>query len=266
MTDMEYIATSVPQEQETLVTLVQRQAFRYRYAYARSADSRAAEDNGQDFLTIRENANRLAFALCDGVGQSFMGDLGARILGQAMVDWFWAIPSGNITADNVQADVKALLHTLTTPASEQIQALVLPETLPDMVREVLEKKRSLGSESMFAAGVIDMPASQLTCAWMGDMRIRLWGKHQERTAELGNHFDTAERWSSRRGTVGDVHAFVTPLATIDRFVVYSDGLAQLDTGMSDSPDNASLDATIEQAGMMPASDDISFFELWTIKG
>lgn len=262
---MEYLSTSVPQEQETLITLVQRQAFRYRYAYARSADSRTAEDRGQDFLIIRENAKRLAFALCDGVGQSFMGDLGARILGQAMVDWFWAIPSGNTTADNVQADVKALLHTLTTPASEEIQALALPDTLPEMVREVLEQKRSLGSESMFAAGVVDISASQLTCAWMGDSRIRLWDKHQERTEELGIHFNTAERWSSRRGAIGEVHAFVTPIATVERLVVYSDGLAQFDTSMAESPDNASLDATIEQAGMMPTSDDISFFELWPVR-
>jgi len=76
MTDETFITLS--QERETQVTAQQRRAFGYRYAYSRSADSRVHQDQGEDYLAIHENSRRLVFALCDGVSQSFYGNLAAR--------------------------------------------------------------------------------------------------------------------------------------------------------------------------------------------
>ena len=60
-----------------------------RYLYSRSADSVAQETSGQDYLAFRYDEERVTFALCDGVGQSFMGELAARFLGERLVDWLW---------------------------------------------------------------------------------------------------------------------------------------------------------------------------------
>ena len=75
----------VSQEQDTPVIAEQRRVYGYRYAYNRSADSQAHHDKGQDYLTFHENGKRLVFALCDGVSQSFYGDLAAYLLGDALV-------------------------------------------------------------------------------------------------------------------------------------------------------------------------------------
>lgn len=77
----------VPQGWESWVQVVRGQALAYRFAYARSADTRASGDVGQDYLAVREGPQTLVFALCDGVSQSFYGDLAARYLGDALVAW-----------------------------------------------------------------------------------------------------------------------------------------------------------------------------------
>ena len=72
---------SLSQSSETAVQTAQRDVFAYRCAYRRSADTRTTDDLGQDYLTFYERENTFAFALCDGVSQSFYGGLAARMLG-----------------------------------------------------------------------------------------------------------------------------------------------------------------------------------------
>ncbi|PJF34425.1 MAG: hypothetical protein CUN49_15725, partial [Candidatus Thermofonsia Clade 1 bacterium] len=57
------------------------------YLYDRSRDSQQAGARGQDFIAFCGNEKRLAFAICDGVSQSFYGDLAARFLGEKLVAW-----------------------------------------------------------------------------------------------------------------------------------------------------------------------------------
>lgn len=251
--------------------LVQARPFSLRYAYARSFDTRAADDPGQDYLTFRYNDQAVLFALCDGVSQSFYGDLAALYLGDALLNWLGNSLGLTLDAPTLASSLTSLLHDLTGPATEVVERHSLPESIPAMLRDVLEEKRALGSESTFICGRIDLPGTEIpqgrvVLAWMGDSRLRLWRPDGELTKELGNTFKTEQRWSSRRGPVGgDPHFFVGPLTQeghrIDRLVAYSDGLSSLDRHGPSLP-NLALQDLIDQSGQAATSDDISFLEVW----
>ncbi len=263
----------IDQTQETSVTARQRARFGYRYAYARSADSRAGGDPGQDYLVLREDGVRLAFALCDGVGQSFYGDLAARYLVDALVAWLTNEVPVTMEETVLKAALAAYLQALTGPATEMVAAHVLPVGIPSMLRDVLEQKRRLGSESMFVCGRLDLPCAEypegrLILAWMGDSRLRIWGPQGERTPKWVRGGNSAERWSTRRGLVnGEPHVIVLPVSfrgrpRVQSVMAYSDGLALLDR-YSSPPSDAELSDLIDRAGKLPTSDDISFVEVWT---
>lgn len=264
--------TRIDQNRETPVQIVRGQSLAYRYAYARSADTRKANDVGQDYLAFGQDNATFIFALCDGVSQSFYGDLAARLLGDAVLAWLNdGLPPG-LDREAIRAALAARLHALTASATEQVQRRPLPEDIPPMLRDVLEQKRGMGSESTFICGRIDLPGPQfpqgrVVLAWMGDSRLRLWGPGGERSADLGGEFKTEQRWSSRRGLVGNgPHVFAEPLEqngrrTLLGLMAYSDGLGALDR-YTRPPSNFALQDLIDRAGEAAVSDDISFLEIW----
>lgn len=251
----------LPQTHETAALVIAGESFHLQVAYARSADSRASDDLGQDYLSVRQDGDRLAFVLCDGVSQSFVGDLAARVLGEAMLKWLWQLDAETIQAQVLQEACHQYLQELSPTVAPQVTNYSLPGDLPPMLREVLERKRELGSETTFSAGLLDVAADKLLLVWLGDSRIRLWDRQRECTADLGDTFLTQERWSTHRGPIGKVHVFTTNLKDIKRVVAYSDGLAVMDRGLNDSLTMRSLDAVIAEAGDAPTSDDISFLEV-----
>jgi hypothetical protein len=262
----------IPQIHETAVQLNRGSDFAYRYAYARSADTRLADDTGQDYLTFRRDGQTFIFALCDGVSQSFYGDLAARFLGDSLLAWVGDGLPANLNRVTIRSVLTEYLQALTPSATELVQQRPLPEDIPAMLRDVLEQKRGMGSESTFVCGRIDLPTPQfpqgrIVFAWMGDSRLRLWGPDGERSGDLGGEFKTEQRWSSRRGPVGgEPHVFVISLEQDGRRVLfglmaYSDGLSSLDR-RTRSPSNFALQDLIDQAGKAATSDDIAFLEVW----
>lgn len=214
---------SLPQAHDTPGVEVERERYRLRYAYVRAPDARDADEPGQDYLQIVADGRHIAFALCDGVSQSFFGDIAARLLGNALANWF-CTPAG------VEGWLESRLSQLTRPAAERVSAVTLPTGLSPLVTSVLEHKRALGSESMFVAGSVDFDRNTLTLGWMGDSRLRVWDAvGRELTQDLGNaQLDGSERWSTSRGSVGRPHLACTALSNVLRVAAYSDGLAHLD--------------------------------------
>jgi hypothetical protein len=236
------------------------------WGYARSTDTREAGETGQDYLTFCSDAKSLRFALCDGVSQSFYGELAARCVGDALMDWFRERPAGG--------DLAARLTALTGPGTDLVRACTLPAGLPPILTRVLEQKRSIGSEAMFAAGRLDLPAPDvpdglLSVARMGDCRLRVWeadasGYESERLGTWLGQALTEQRWSTARGLVGggpNLHEI--PLADpgqgcrITAVLLYSDGLAGLDT-FATPPTPQQLADMAAQAGADPGSDDLAF--------
>ena len=148
----------VPQDRETPVQFMRDSVFAHRWAYARSAETMAAGDVGQDYLTLRHDDRKFVFALCDGVSQSFYGNIAACVLGSALVAWLWNdLPlSGDDAA--IGSALNNRLLSLTTPATQLVKKYPLPTNLANMHREVLEQKRDLGSDSTF----VPFPASEGT--------------------------------------------------------------------------------------------------------
>ncbi len=251
------------QERESQVESRQGPRFGCRYAYARSADTQSSGDRGQDYVTLVIDETRLAFALCDGVSQSFVGDLAARLLGDALLEWLWTKLNVNQDEAAITEGLVALLRQLTQSATEQVKTYTLSPNIVPMVRGVLEQKRALGSESTFVCGVVDTAAGQLFVAWMGDSRLRLWGEGGEWVDRLDpNTFQTRERWSSRDGPVGELHVARLSLQGLVSVVVYSDGLAVLEDRAVPALSEQEIDDVIAAAKQNPKSDDVSFVEIW----
>lgn len=255
---------AVDPTKETSVQVEKRPLFNYRYAYARSADSKSSNDTGQDYLTLFEDENTILFALCDGVSQSFFGDLAARFLGQALIKWLGS--TAPTSTDNYCNTLHKYLTSLTQSASQYITQFAIPGEIPAMLKDVLEEKRAFGSESTFVCGRVDfpkdsLPNGRLMLAWMGDSRLRLWGNGHEQSQVLGNTFHTDQRWSTRRGPVGGrPNCFVSSLSGVNRIVAYSDGLTVFDSYQA-LPDNNTVNKVITDSQNQPQSDDIAFLEI-----
>lgn len=260
---------SLPQDRETPVCTVVGDKLSYRYAFARSNDCRTAGDWGQDYLSLHYGNDVAVFALCDGVSQSFFGEIAARYLGDTLVDWFSSRLPGVTEPAAIREALEQKLHDAVPEAAELVAAYQLPADLPEMLRAVLEDKRKIGSESTFVSGRIDLPgrdfpAGRAVFAWLGDSRLRIWNAYDEMSSTLGGEFKTMQRWSSRRGTIGSVvHVFVGEITGpqgIKRVLAYSDGLSSLD-GITALMDGRQLQACIEREGELPTSDDIAVVEI-----
>lgn len=239
-----------------------RQGYGYRFMFARSAESQANGDPGQDFLAYREEGSRLAVVLCDGVSQSFYGDLAARFLGKRLLDWLWALEPGDEEALRMQ--LLNFLAGLVPEAAREVAAVQLPASLPQMLVQVLEEKRALGSETMFTAALFDRAYGRVVLASLGDMRTRVWSATgREITVSLGEKHDSSQRWSTLMGPKGQPRVKILDLRAISSLVLYSDGLASMDDSSVNTISNAILSRAIQQTFLDPKSDDISFFEIRT---
>lgn len=237
----------------------------YRYGYLRSADSAGADENGQDYIAFIEDDARISFALCDGVSQSFFGDLAAKYLGNSLVDWFWALRSAFPSHVRLNTDLRQHLQQITDESSRLVAEYVLPENLAAMHRYVLEKKRGMGSETTFVAGYIHTGLKRIFLCWMGDSRLRLWDAKGELTEEIlgKDAFLTRERWSTCQGAIGELHTVEFCYTDDIRLIAYSDGGARLDERISQgTPSSRTLDKVIQESRLLPSSDDVSLLEIW----
>lgn len=256
------VTLALPQDAETPPTSRLRAEFCYQVAYARSADSRRSGEPGQDYVAVSEDGQRLAFALCDGVGQSFMGEFASRLLGDELIRWLHDQASPDTTAEVLAAQLKQALDELTVVASRQLEQLPLRADLAPMVREVLQMKRSEGSESTFVAGLVDPAADRAILIWAGDSRLRVWGADgASRFATLAEAARPA-RWSTRRGVIGSIQVYSGPLHALTSLCAYSDGLSVLDSRAVAPRADAEIAALIAAAWSSTTNDDISLVQVW----
>ena len=232
--------------------------------YARSRDSREADAPGQDFIAYGYDEGHIAFAVCDGVSQSFFGDLAARFLGERLVDWLAALlddPDDAVTLEAFGARLDQALRAWTAEANARVAAMPISEGLPPLVREALARKRDHGSEAMFVAGLVDMARGQVLLGWLGDMGLRLWDWHGAPVELPGAVWETRERWSSRVGPKpGAPRVALVPLAGVSRIAAFSDGLGSRASEL-DALSLDGLDALARELDAAPASDDISILDI-----
>jgi serine/threonine protein phosphatase PrpC len=248
--------TDTPARREVLPGLV------LTYIFDRSRDSKKNNAPGQDFICYAHNDDCLAFAVCDGVSQSFYGDIAARYIGEHLVTWLAGTTISNDEAFAAELDQK--LNAWVEDGNALVQAKQLKPSLPPMLKDALERKRENGSEAMFIAGRIDLKAKQLALCWMGDMQFWLWDKHGA-AMETEAVSETKDRWSSRIGpksgaTHGSAYSMVKSLRGITRLTVHSDGIGSRTDALR-TISLASLDQLVIDLGAAPASDDVSIFDV-----
>ncbi len=261
----------VSQFKELPASLICNGKFFYRIAYSRSAESSQNEESGQDYLTVREDGERLAFSVCDGVSQSYMGNIGAKILGDCLVNELWDFRSIRFFTEpnhlpKAKANIMVSLFSAARIAKQvlSISNQFITENDNEMLRRaLLEKRDTVGTEGNFAAGIIDKKEQLLFLIWMGDLRIRIYSEEKKSITHLGDPFKSSERWSSKRVLVGELHCQWFSLEEVSSLVVYTDGLNVLDYKNFSAPlANELLNHLIEESRHKPTSDDISIFEWW----
>jgi hypothetical protein len=247
----------LPQDSETPLTPLRVPVGTALYLYIRSVDSVNANTIGQDYVTFRYQGKDLAFAVCDGVGQSFMGDLAARLLGDELVEWLLKLqrPANAEAFSKATADA---LNAMTKATAPQVASYKLPEQLPPILIQALENQRKYGSESMFVAGRLALGGTDpwVALCWLGDSPVAAVDIDGE-LVDLGPHGSTSERWNATTGVKGEVHTWVGDAKRVARVAGYTDGL-----GTSHVPTDADLVRMV--AGWMdnnPPADDASLFDV-----
>jgi hypothetical protein len=225
----------------------------------RAAASVEEDEPSQDFVALAHAPSQLCFALTDGVGSSFAGDLAARFLAQRLVDWLCALEAVPAAA-RLAADLAEHLHGLSTEAHELVARHEFEQEIAPYMVDVVERQRAYGSEAMFVCGRIDWPghgAQRVGVAWLGDAQLRVYRRGAVPEDLRGR---TADRWSTRAGVRGQISARDWPVAEVERVLACSDGLLhELDAAAMLS--DAALDARLVAASADQNSDDMALVDV-----
>lgn len=257
---------SIPQEIDTRYATLCYGRFEVRFGYSRAKESRENDDQGQDYVEFRIDRERLAFALCDGVSQSFYGDIAARYLGDELVAWLWDLSHHQKMAEGFIELLRNLLAQKTSEASALVNEYPIQDETPKMVRDVLERKRSIGSETMFVCGCIDLPDNRIKdgsilLAWLGDSRLKLYRGRRDRTDLLAAKWNSAQRWSSKNGIIGgDPQYYCGTLRELNRLIAYSDGFESVEDKLS-RVGEIELTRLVYKLLETPESDDASLLDI-----
>lgn len=264
-----------------------------RYRIQRSAEGQQYNEPNQDCAMIQVSGLQAAFTICDGVSLSFCGQLSAQVLAYALTNWMLkdgmsVVQSSLFNKDTInilrQAGTK-LIQSVEPPASfiheftshleriregaaEQVAEYKLPDALSPMVRDVLEEKRSKGSECIYMSGLMHRDEHSgevhLLLVWQGDIRARLWIDEAEVCLRSDSQIRTEERWSTSKGLIGDIHAqwYHLPRSCDHavRLVLYTDGLSLLDR-YEQLPDDQEMNEIFWRSLQRPESDDMTYIEI-----
>ncbi|MBN1430734.1 MAG: protein phosphatase 2C domain-containing protein [Anaerolineae bacterium] len=249
-------SSQLRQDIETPLTALETTFGTALYLYSRSGDSISGKTVGQDYVTFRYKSTDLVFAVCDGVGQSFVGELAARILGDGLVDWLWQIEAP-VDASSFSQAVKEALDKLAETSARQVADFQLPAHLPPIVVQALEMQRRYGSESMFVAGRLALaePDPWLALCWLGDSPVAAIDIEGE-LMDLGPKGHTSERWNATTGVKGTIHTWTGSARRVARVAGYTDGL-----GLERAPTDAELARLMSEWKTSPPSDDASLFDV-----
>ena len=252
--------------------------FLIRYMYYRSSESRLSSSPdiavGQDYMAwgLDRVSKAFQFVVCDGVGQSFLGNIAAKFLGEKLMDPNFGsrlddfLLTMNSKTDQVIELFQGWLGNLKEEANILVQEFPLPTALPDMVKHALEASRKdHGSETVFAFGRLSFktPDPTLLLVWMGDTRVRLFNQKGDEINFKSKAWTNVERWSTKHGLKGgspNVWTGRLREQKISRILVYSDGLYTIDNRI-ESLESWELQSQANKLLVTPSSDDISLVDL-----
>jgi hypothetical protein len=224
----------------------------------RSRESALAGEPSQDYLAVRCDRHRLSFAVTDGVGSSFLGDVAAQILAAHVAEWL--VPQPLTDAERLNSDLTGFLRDLSHEMAERVAAWPLPAPISAIVRAALDQQRAYGSEAMVACGVVDLSGRRdatVAVAWLGDARVRVIRRDGTYTDHYGQ---TSDRWSSRLGPRGEIGCQIWPARQVARIIACTDGLLPELESTVELPDDE-LRSRLEELAQRPGNDDIALVDV-----
>lgn len=258
----------IDQAKEASVTEIREGPFLFRYAYARSRDSRSNNEKGQDYITWRVSSDKLVFALCDGVSKSFYGEVGARILGNVLVGWLWQNKFDDYWFDDEKPrQLERYLNSIIDSAESIIEQVDLNIIDNAYIRDALDSRRlQTGTQSNFVCGVIELPGEKhvfgnIELFWLGDAKIKIFNNVHDLSDQLHAQWNSKEGWSSREGVIGKIQHYQGTFENLDSIIAHSDGLDQIRSILSPTLHSVELDRRIQEQNGTPQSDDISYLEI-----
>src|ERR1035437_7805482 len=189
---------------ETDLTCSIQGPFAWRSGYQRSYDGRESKSVGQDAVAWHASSECFVLAVCDGVSNSFYGEIAAKFLANLLVEWLWSLNRDLTGAVELRAALKTTLEDAAANAQSLVEGTVLPASLPAIAREALDRKRHSGSQSTLTAARIlvrNDGSAEVMAVRLGDSRIRIWADGVE-DQELVGVPSSGEVWSTARGVVG----------------------------------------------------------------
>jgi ribosomal protein L31E len=237
-----------------------------RLAACKARESYLNREASQDFAAYRADANGLAFAVLDGVGSTFHGDIASAFLGQRLVEWLFALPPSELAhVRDVQVRLEEQLQRWFPICQEQVMSYKISQELPELLSESLHDTREqYGSETTFACGRIWLSEDGRNSGiflWAGDTKIQAWDDDQK-LLPLPNEWHSNNRWSSKKGLKGSLHFWSTSIgASLGHLLVFTDGYTDVDVdeGPSALSDQV-LHKKMLQALLRSNSDDLTRFE------
>jgi len=256
------------QDAEMPIQQAQVDTIHVRYAYARSHESQYSNQPGQDYLEFHlggssANKPKFVFAVCDGVGSSFMGNIAAQRVGECLCEELWGKWGKFIPASpNFGEHLSKRLRSLTDFVNQEVRDYKIGDDLPSLMRTALEKQKGYGTETMFVCG--RLIGNSLALAWLGDVRLQLLTEDLTPVSGFEYVPDTNRRWSSREGIRGGgLQTFVInepeALLSVKHILAFSDGLLSYEQHLP-SMSSDDINSAIQQLAETPLSDDISFIQ------
>lgn len=279
----------IESEQTRIIPLTQvvRGPFYFRYAsYPKREDAESGSGlHSEDYIVTDIEPYRGLFALCDGVGTSFYGNIGSQFLGETLLGWLRSLMSRPefLQSENFGMDkLGALRQELKAEIDRSANAansIVMSKDLSQQHREIRlaeeMQRNDFGTQSNFVCGLIlpkssGHPNGLLLLFWLGNARIRLFRrigeKYEDLTSRSGwgqNPQQLKEVWSSKEGAVGQIYSYYTSLSEVTHVLAYSDGLESVEEKIQPGFGVIPFKELVDQAQLIK-DDDVSFVEIMAI--
>lgn len=237
----------------------------------RSQEAQAQGLPCQDYARVlsNETGSSISFCVCDGVGSSYYGGFAARYLATHLVEWL----SGLDQISAAPVGMSSRLERWATQGQEELAQLALPSETPVMLRGFLEELRDVhGSQAVFFCGRVDYPDEYASDAldapapdvralfyWMGNVSAHIFAGDVQ-YQQLGDGENDQNRWSTVRGPQGKLGASALTLKTLDRILIYTDGLGAIGAELG-ALNERTIQIRMQELLTLPASDDMTVLNL-----
>ncbi len=222
------------------------------YTFSRSAERQTRDYPGADYLSFTYKGSQLFFSICDGVSGGFAGYVAAKFIGDQLIKWSQHQKATFENVADLEKQLSEALQVWTKDGTELVNSTPLLLNDDETGRAFMERRRKLGSQTMFLLGILDTEKDSAFFAGLGDIRMFVKYNNMKPDFIVG---ETKSRWSTLDGQIGSMWSKSYKLSEIDCFTIYTDGFEQF----SNNP--VPIQAKSELRSIALPKDDVTVFSI-----